>query len=30
MKLRWIDSKYVDERDLSELPALRQRTDGFL
>jgi Mg2+ and Co2+ transporter CorA len=30
MKLRWIDSKYVDERDLRELPALRKRTDGFL
>jgi magnesium transporter len=30
MKLRWIDSKYVDERDLSELPAVRKRTDGFL
>jgi hypothetical protein len=30
MKLRWIDSKYVNERDLNELPALRKRTDGFL
>jgi magnesium transporter len=29
-KLRWIDSKGVSERDLSELPALRKRTDGFL
>jgi hypothetical protein len=25
MKLRWIDSKSVNERDLSELPALRKR-----
>jgi magnesium transporter len=30
MKLRWIDSKGVSERDLSELPALRKRTDGIL
>jgi len=30
MNLRWIDSKGVSERDLSELPALRKRTDGFL
>jgi hypothetical protein len=30
MKLRWIDSKAVSERDLSSLPALRKRTDGFL
>src|SRR5687767_1031474 len=30
MKLRWIDSQGVSERDLSELPALRKRTDGFL
>ena len=30
MKLRWIDSKGVSERDLAELPALRKRTDGFL
>ena len=30
MKLRWIDSKGVTERDLGELSALLQRTDGFL
>src|SRR5688572_27537058 len=30
MKLRWIDSNSVSSRDLAELPALRQRTDGFL
>ena len=30
MKLRWIDSTGVSNRDLAELPALRQRTDGFL
>jgi magnesium transporter len=30
MKLRWIDSKGVSERDLAELAALRKRTDGFL
>ena len=30
MKLRWIDSDSVSSRDLAELPALRQRTDGFL
>jgi magnesium transporter len=30
MKLRWIDSEGVSERDLAELPALRKRTDGFL
>jgi magnesium transporter len=30
MKLCWIDSQGVSERDLSELPALRKRTDGFL
>jgi|SoimicmetaTmtHPA_FD_contig_51_687016_length_637_multi_1_in_0_out_0_2 hypothetical protein len=30
MKLRWIDSNGVSNHDLAELPALRQRTDGFL
>jgi Mg2+ and Co2+ transporter CorA len=30
MKLRWIDSEGVSERELAELPALRKRTDGFL
>ena len=30
MKLRWIDSTGVSNRDLAELPTLRQRTDGFL
>ena len=30
MKLRWIDSEGVSDRDLAELPALQARTDGFL
>ena len=30
MKLRWIDSNGVSDRDLAELPALRKRSDGFL
>jgi Mg2+ and Co2+ transporter CorA len=30
MKLRWVDSNGVSNHDLAELPALRQRTDGFL
>jgi hypothetical protein len=30
MKLRWIDSTGVSERELGELPGLRKRTDGFL
>ena len=30
MKLRWIDHAGVSNRDLAELPTLRQRTDGFL
>jgi magnesium transporter len=30
MKLRWIDSKGSSNPDLDELPALRNRTDGFL
>ena len=30
MELRWIDAKGVSNHDLAELPALRQRTDGFL
>jgi Mg2+ and Co2+ transporter CorA len=30
MKLRWIDSKGVSNHDLAELPALKERTDGFL
>ena len=30
MKLRWIDSAGVGERDLAELEALRTRNDGFL
>jgi hypothetical protein len=29
MKLRWMDSKGVSERDVGELPAFRNRTDGF-
>jgi hypothetical protein len=29
MKLRWMDSKGVSERDVGELPSLRNRTDGF-
>jgi hypothetical protein len=28
--MRWMDSKGVSERDVGELPALRNRTDGFL
>jgi magnesium transporter len=30
MKLRWIDSDGVSNRDLAELPNLRKRTEGFL
>jgi len=30
MKLRWIATDSVSNHDLAELPALRQRTDGFL
>lgn len=30
MKLRWIDSEGVSDRDLGELSDLRKRTDGFL
>jgi magnesium transporter len=30
MKLRWIDSNGVSERDLADLAALRKHTDGFL
>jgi magnesium transporter len=30
MKLRWIDSKGVSSHDLTQLDALRKRTDGFL
>ena len=30
MKLRWIATHSVSNHDLAELPALRQRTDGFL
>jgi magnesium transporter len=30
MKLRWIDSDGVSNHDLTELPDLRKRTDGFL
>ena len=30
MKLRWIDPTGMSSRDLAELPALLQRTDGFL
>ena len=30
MKLRWIATDSVSHHDLAELPALRQRTDGFL
>ena len=30
LKLRWIDPTGVSNHDLAELPALRQRTDGFL
>jgi magnesium transporter len=30
MMLRWIDPTGVSNRDLAELPALRQRTDGFV
>ena len=30
MKLRWIDPNGVSNHDLAELPALRQRPDGFL
>jgi magnesium transporter len=30
MKLRWIDSQGVSNYEPAELPALRQRTDGFL
>jgi hypothetical protein len=30
MKLRWIDSEGVSERDLAKLPALQKRTGGFL
>jgi magnesium transporter len=30
MELRWIETKGVSNRDLDELPDLRQRSDGFL
>jgi Mg2+ and Co2+ transporter CorA len=30
MQLRWIDSNTVTSHDLAELPALRQKADGFL
>ena len=30
MKLRWIDSNGVSERDLADLADLRKHTDGFL
>jgi magnesium transporter len=30
MELRWIEAKGVSNRDLAELPDLRQRSDGFL
>ena len=30
MKLRWIDSNGVSTHDLVELPALREKTDGFI
>jgi magnesium transporter len=30
MELRWIETKRVSNRDLAELPDLRQRSDGFL
>jgi len=30
MKLRWIDSNGVSDREVAELPVLRKRSDGFL
>lgn len=30
MELRWVDSDGVQERDLTELTALRSRSDGYL
>jgi len=30
MQLRWIGSDGVSTHDLAELPALREKTDGFL
>ena len=30
MQLRWIDSNSVSSHDVADLPALRERTDGFL
>jgi hypothetical protein len=30
MELRWLDGASAKERDLDQLPALRNRTDGFV
>ena len=30
MMLRWIDSNGVSDHDVTKLPDLRKRTDGFL